>query len=95
MAKKTPEEIMREAEALIQQATQSLASTETVYRDNGLDQQKLISSMNAKQHAEAEALFRKDMEEIEREVAEEAARLSFAAPQTPRTGGARKMRNMI
>lgn len=95
MANKTPEEIMREAEALVQQTLQSIAETEAVYRDNGIDQQKLISAMNEQQRAEAEALFRKDMEDIERAVAEEAARQSFAAPTAPRTGGVRKMRNMI
>jgi len=94
MAKKTPEEIMREAEALIQQTLNSLSGTDNVYRDNGLDRQKLSADMDAKQQAEAQALFRKDMEDIEREVAEEAARLNFANA-APRTGGARKMRNMI
>lgn len=91
---KTPEEIMREAEALIEQTQRSLAATADVYRDQGLDADKLAAGMNEKHQAEAEALFRKDMEDIEREAAEEAARLSFANA-TPRAGGPRKMRNMI
>lgn len=94
MAKKTPEEIMREAEALIQQTRQNLSATAEAYQANGLDARKLNEAMGAKEQAEAEALFRKDLEDIEREVAEEAARLSFANA-APRTGGARKMRNMI
>lgn len=91
---KTPEEIMSEAEALVEQVSRSLASTADVHRDLGLDAEKLSTGMNEKHRAEAEALFRKDMEDIEREVAEEAARLSFANSK-PRTGGPRKMRNMI
>ncbi|WP_276807903.1 hypothetical protein [Castellaniella defragrans] len=94
MAKKTPEEIMREAEALIQQTRRSLESTTEAYQANGLDARRLNESMGPKEQAEAQAMFRKDMEDIEREVAEEAARLSFANA-APRTGGARKMRNMI
>ena len=94
MAKKTPEEIMREAEALIEQTRQSLAATSDAYRDHGLDPRKLPDGLDEKNRAEAEALFRQDLAAIEREVAEEAARLSFANA-APRTGGARKMRNMI
>jgi hypothetical protein len=94
---KTPEEIMREAEALIRQTEESLAATSEVLRAHGLDEQK-FSSMDRQQQAEAQAeaqaLFRQDMEDIEREVAQEAARLSFANA-TPRVGGTRKMRNMI
>ena len=88
MAKKTPEEIVREAEELIRQTQRSLAATRDVYQ--GAEPQKL----GAKEQAEAEALFRKDMEDIEREVAEEAARLSFANA-VPRMGGSRKMHHMI
>ena len=85
MNKKTPEEVMREAEALIEQARTSLAATAGAQRHPELNEQ---------QRAEAEALFRQDLAAIDREVAEESARLSFAQA-APRTGGARKMRNMI
>ncbi|WP_368641177.1 hypothetical protein ABRY95_03840 [Castellaniella ginsengisoli] len=95
MAKKTPEEIIQEADALIRQVQQSLEDTPEIYRAHGLDAGQLNASMGPKEQAEAEAVFRKDMEDIEREVAEEAARLSFANAE-PRTGGGmRKMRNMI
>ncbi|MCZ4329459.1 hypothetical protein [Castellaniella denitrificans] len=95
MAKKTLEEIMQEAEALVQEVQRSLSETQEIYQAHGLDARKLNESMGPKERAEAEALFRKDMEDIEREVSEEAARLSFAnaAPRT--TGGMRKIRNMI
>ena len=86
MAKKTPEEIVREADALIAQTRQSLAASA------GL--QGAATHLNEQQKAEADKLFRQDMEAVEREVAEETARLSFANA-APRSGGARKMRNMI
>ena len=85
MTKKTPEEVMREAEALIEQTRKSLAETADAPQGQGLSDQ---------QRAEAEALFRQDLAAIEREVAEETARLNFANA-APRAGGARKMRNMI
>jgi hypothetical protein len=85
MTRKTPEEVMREAEALIEQTRKSLAATADAPQGQGLSDQ---------QRAEAEALFRQDLAAIEREVAEETARLSFANA-APRTGGPRKMRNMI
>ncbi|KAB0602098.1 Btc22 family type III secretion system chaperone [Castellaniella defragrans] len=94
MDKKTPEEVMREAEALIRRTERDLAATAEIFQDLGLDVRKLQESMGPKERAEAEALFRKDMEDVEREVAEELARRSFAQA-APRTGGARKMRNMI
>lgn len=93
MTNKTPEEIMREAEALIEQTLQSLEATSEIYREHGLDLEKL-NALEDKYRAEAEALFRQDMEALEREVAEEAARLSFANA-TPRTTSPRRLRNMI
>ena len=91
MANKTPQEIMREAEALIQQTQQSLSSTGEALRAGGVNLQQ---PLDVQQKAESEALFRKDMEDVEREVAEEAARLNFANA-APKSGGSRKMRNMI
>ena len=86
MATKTPEDIVREADALIAEVQQNLAASAGLTAVSG--------SLTAEQKAEAERLFRLDMEAAEREVTEEAARLSFANA-APRTGGARKMRNMI
>jgi len=91
MTNKTPEEIMREAEALIRQTEQSLAATDELLRSTGTNPEQ---PLDAKQKAEAEAMFRQDMEAVEREVAEEAARLRFSnAPVKP--AGTRKMRNLI
>ncbi|MGE8547094.1 MAG: hypothetical protein ACN6OC_06590 [Alcaligenes sp.] len=91
---KTPEEIMREADALIEQVQRNLAATADIYRDHGLDPDKLPAEMNEKIQAEAQELFRKDLEDVEREVAEEMSRRSFAAAG-PRSGARRKLRNMI
>lgn len=94
MATKTPEEIMREAQALIEQTMRSLSATEDILRQTAGAAASADSAQLAQARAEAEALFRKDMEDVEREMAEEAARLSFANA-TPRAGGPRRMRNMI
>ena len=94
---KTPEQVVKEAEALVQQAQQSLDASDAFYRSQGLDPAKVKSVLAAqttdKDRAEAQAAFQKDIDAIEREVAEEAARLSFA--QAPASSGARKPRNMV
>jgi hypothetical protein len=94
---KTPEQIVKEAEALVQQAQQSLDASDAFYRAQGLDPAKVKSVLAAqatdKDRAEAQATFQKDLDAVEREVAEEAARLSFA--QAPASSGARKPRNMV
>lgn len=91
---KTPEEIMHEADALIEQVQRGLAATADILRDPGLDPDKLPAEMKEKIQAEAQELFRKDLEDVERDVAEEMSRRSFAAAG-PRTGARRKLRNMI
>ena len=94
---KTPEQIVKEAEALVQQAQQSLDASDAFYRAQGLDPAKVKSVLQAqtgdKERAEAQAQFQKDLDDVEREAAEEAARLSFA--QAPASSGARKPRNMV
>ncbi|WP_394065622.1 hypothetical protein [Alcaligenes sp. WGS1538] len=91
---KTTDEVMREAEALIEQVQRSLESTVEAFRDQGLDPEKLPADVQERIWAESQALFRKDMEDVEREVAQEVARLSFAAA-SPRASVPRKLRNMI
>lgn len=94
---KTPEQVVQEAQSLVQQAQQSLDSSEAFYRSQGLDPSKVQSVLQAqtgdKERAEAHAQFQKDLEDIEREASEEAARLSFA--QAPASGGVRKPRTMV
>ena len=91
MTTKTSEEIVREAEALILQTEQSLALTPRLLQAVGTNRDQHV---DARQKAEVEALFRQDMEAVEREVAEEAARLRFS--ETPaKSAGPRKMHNLI
>lgn len=94
MVKKTSEEIMREADALIEQAGKSLAAAADFHRNHGPALRALEDEAGARYRAEAEALFLKDIEDIERAVAEEAARLGSVSAD-PRAGGPRKMRDMI
>lgn len=91
---KTTEEVMREAEALLEQVQRSLEATVGILGSQGLDPEKLPADVRERLRTESQALFRKDLEDVEREVSEEAARLSFAAA-SPRGGVARKLRNMI
>lgn len=88
---KTAEEIMREAEDLIRRTEESLALTPEILQSVGLKEDQ---ALNAEQQAEAEALFRQDMEAVERDVAEEAARLRFADVSN-KPAAPRRMRSMI
>lgn len=91
---KNSEEIMREADALIEQVQRGLESTADMLRGQGLDPDKLSAGVAERILAESQALFRRDMEDVEREVVEEATRLSFANAG-PRASAPRKLRNMI
>ncbi len=90
----TSEEIMREAEILIEQAQRSLAATAEIYQAHGLNQDKLAADISEQQRAEAQALFRRDLEDVERDVEQEAVRLSFANA-APQAGVPPKLRNMV
>lgn len=94
MPNKTPEEVVREAQALVQQAQARLAASAPATQRAQQSGAPLTQEQRDKALAEAQALFAKDMQDVEREVAEEAARLRFAAPPEQRSG-ARKPRNMI
>ncbi|WP_187394987.1 hypothetical protein [Pigmentiphaga aceris] len=97
MSKKDPQEILRESEALVARVKEQLAETDAFYRSQGLDPEKVraVVAQNTgdKEIAEAKAQFDADMEAVEREVAEEAARSSFATPVRASTG--KKPRFMV
>ncbi|SAI25234.1 Uncharacterised protein [Bordetella ansorpii] len=98
MSQKTPEQIISEAEALVAEAQRSLDASNEFFRSQGLDPEKaravLAGQVGPKEAAEAEAQFRKDLEDIDREVGEELARASFA--NAARSGGAaRRPRPMV
>ena len=94
---KTTEQIIKEAQEAVQKAQQSQEASTAFYRSQGLDPAKvdsvLAGQMGAKERAEAEAQFKQDMEDIEREVAEEAARASFAGASS--SGAGRRPRPMV
>ncbi|EHK65680.1 hypothetical protein [Achromobacter arsenitoxydans] len=94
--KKTPEQIHAEAERVLEDARRSLARADEFYREQGLDPEKVkavtAAGLGPKEKAEAEALFRQDLEAVESEVAQEMARQSFAAAPS---GGMKKMRPMV
>ena len=92
------EQLMREANDITATAQQALDAADAFYRDQGLDPEKvravLAGQLDDKGQAEAKSQFEQDMAEVERDVAEEAARASFAAaPQ--RAGGVKKPRLMV
>lgn len=94
----SPETIMAQAQALIERAQADLASSEVLLRSQGLDPQKVRETMQDQLTAEgwqqAQQAFQADMEAVEQDVREEAARRSFAAPG-PSTGAGRRRRSMI
>lgn len=91
------QQLIQEAGELVAAAQQALDASDEFYRSQGLDPEKvravLAENLDEKGAAQARAQFEQDMEAMEREVAEEAARASFAAPL--RTGGAKKPRFMV
>jgi hypothetical protein len=97
MAQKDPQEILRESQALIARVKEQLNSTDEFYRSQGLDPEKartvIAKNTGEKETAEAQAQFKADMEAIDREVGEEAARASFATPARASTG--KKPRFMV
>ncbi|MCY1511871.1 hypothetical protein D9M68_463120 [compost metagenome] len=95
--KKTPEQIHADAERALGDARRALEQADEFYRDQGLDPEKVravsAERLGPKERAEAEALFRQDLEAVESEMAQELARQSFAAPA--QSGGIKKMRPMV
>lgn len=92
------ESLMAKAQALIDKVQRDLDSGEEQMRSQGLDPQKVRSTlqeqMTAQTSAEAREAFEADMAAVDQEVGEERARASFAAPAKP-SGGVRRPRSMI
>lgn len=91
-------QIIRAADELISEARRGLEATDEFFRSQGLDPEKVravvAAQISDKERREAEEQFRLDMEAVEREVAEEAARASFAAVPV-RSTAARRPRAMV
>lgn len=87
------QDIIDRAEAAVREAQRSLDASDEALRDLGLDPAKVRSVLEAQpltdaQREEADKLFRQDMEDVEREVAQESAHARQRT--TARTGGAGK-----
>lgn len=92
------QDIIERAEAAVRDAQRSIEESDDKLRKLGLDPEKVRSTlqtqpMDERQRDEAQALFRQDMEAVEREVEQEAAyarqrsapRAPGAAVKRPRT----------
>lgn len=91
-------ELIQKAEDAVRQAEQSIEASDQVLRDMGLDPAKVMTvlteqPLTPEQQEEAQALFRKDMEEIEETTQREAAHARQRS--LPNTGGASKMHRMV
>lgn len=92
------ESIMAQAQTLIDQVQRDLDASDELLRSQGLDPNKVRSTLQdqltPQAQAEARAAFEADMAAVDQEVGEERARTSFAAPA--KTGGVgRRPRPMI
>lgn len=94
------QDIIQRADAAVREAQQSIEASDDNLRRLGLDPEKVRATlqaqpMDARQREEAEALFRQDLEAVEREVEQEAA---YARQRsTPRAAGApvKRPRTMV
>lgn len=78
----TPESIMAQAQALIEQVQRDLDAGEAMYRDLGLDSVRaaLKARMTPELHEQARQAFEKDLQDIEQQFHEELARAGLTAP---------------
>ncbi|HLU14364.1 MAG TPA: hypothetical protein VKZ71_00875 [Burkholderiaceae bacterium] len=85
-----PQAVIDAANALIEKVQQGQDDIDAFYRAENLDPEKvnhiLEQSMTDEIRAKAQQEFDADMEAVEREVAEEAARRSFQNSSTPPSG---------
>lgn len=92
------ESLLAKAQALIDQVQRDLDTSDDRLRSQGLDPQKVRSTLQAQLTSQtrdqAQAAFEADMAAVDQEVGEERARASFATP-VKRSGGARRPRSMI
>lgn len=91
------ESLMAKAQALIDKVQRELQSSEEQIRSQGLDPQKVRTTLQAhltpQASAEARAAFEADMAAVDQEVSEERARASFSMPV--KSSGVRRPRSMI
>lgn len=80
----TPEAMMAQAQALIERVQSDLAASEDLLRSQGLDPVKVRETMldllTIQGREQAQQAFQADMDAVEQEVREGAARQAFASP---------------
>ncbi len=91
---KTSEDIMRDADALIEQVQSDLAASAQFYRSQGWDFDAMAAALNEQQRAQSQSLFQQDMEAVEQEVEQEKARRSFLSVR-PADEGSRSPNDMV
>jgi len=89
-------ELIKRADEMVREVRRSLEASDDTLRSMGLDPEKVRSTvaalpMTAQQKEEAEQLFREDMQDVERLVAQESA----GQRQAARPAGARRPRPMV
>lgn len=94
----TPETLMAQAQALIDRVERDMEATAQFYRQEGLDADKVRETLEdfltVQNRLQAQHAFQTDMEAVEQEVREEAARRSILQP-TPASAVVRRRRQMI
>lgn len=94
----TPETLIAQAQALIDQVQSDLAASEDFLRDQGINPEKLTAYMQSlltdEGRQQAQHALQTDMDAVEQEVREEAVRRSFSRPAAS-TGGVRRRRPMV
>jgi len=94
----SPEALMARAQELIDKVERDMAATAEFYRQEGLDADKvretLEDCLTVQQRQQAQQAFQADMEAVEQEVREEAARRDVGRA-TPAAGAVRRRRQMI
>ena len=88
------QDIITRADAAVREAQRSLDAADDALRGLGLDPEKVRTTLaaqplTAEQRDEADKLFRQDMEDIEREVAQESAHARQRTPARTGTAGKR------
>ncbi|WP_159910921.1 hypothetical protein [Pantoea sp. 18069] len=80
----SPESIMAQAQALIDQVQRDLDAGDALYRDLGLDPDSTRAALQAQLtpelHAQAREAFEKDKQDIEDQFREDLARAGLTAP---------------
>ncbi len=84
----TPEQRAEQMKQAIEDAQRALNQSKSFFEDNGLNSDKaqafLASKLDDKSRADAQRLFEQDMQEVEQQAHEQAARDASAAGTSPR-----------